>query len=100
MVFTGSRAFDEHVLFHRAWRTAILTDLIANVRLDNQSKLGRLIACIEGVACPDERPLLLYRLGLRDKPAGAKAVAAILGGAVTIDEAIESLLTRPFKAEG
>jgi glycerol-3-phosphate dehydrogenase (NAD(P)+) len=30
----------------------------------------------------------------------SRAVAAILGGAVTIDEAIESLLTRPFKAEG
>jgi len=30
----------------------------------------------------------------------SKAVAAILRGAVTIDEAIESLLTRPFKAEG
>ncbi|HZD29985.1 MAG TPA: NAD(P)H-dependent glycerol-3-phosphate dehydrogenase, partial [Xanthobacteraceae bacterium] len=28
------------------------------------------------------------------------AVAAILSGAVTIDAAIESLLTRPFKAEG
>jgi glycerol-3-phosphate dehydrogenase (NAD(P)+) len=30
----------------------------------------------------------------------SSAVAAILNGAVTIDEAIESLLTRPFKAEG
>jgi glycerol-3-phosphate dehydrogenase (NAD(P)+) len=30
----------------------------------------------------------------------SKAVAAILSGAVTIDEAIEGLLTRPFKAEG
>jgi glycerol-3-phosphate dehydrogenase (NAD(P)+) len=30
----------------------------------------------------------------------SKAVAAILSGAVTIDAAIESLLTRPFKAEG
>ena len=29
----------------------------------------------------------------------SKAVASILGGAATIDEAIESLLTRPFKAE-
>jgi glycerol-3-phosphate dehydrogenase (NAD(P)+) len=29
----------------------------------------------------------------------SNAVAAILGGAVTIDEAIENLLTRPFKAE-
>jgi glycerol-3-phosphate dehydrogenase (NAD(P)+) len=29
----------------------------------------------------------------------SNAVAAILGGASTIDEAIESLLTRPFKAE-
>jgi glycerol-3-phosphate dehydrogenase (NAD(P)+) len=30
----------------------------------------------------------------------SNAVAAILSGAVTIDKAIESLLTRPFKAEG
>jgi glycerol-3-phosphate dehydrogenase (NAD(P)+) len=30
----------------------------------------------------------------------SNAVAAILSGAVTIDEAIESLLTRPFTAEG
>jgi glycerol-3-phosphate dehydrogenase (NAD(P)+) len=30
----------------------------------------------------------------------SNAVAAILSGAVTIDRAIESLLTRPFKAEG
>jgi glycerol-3-phosphate dehydrogenase (NAD(P)+) len=30
----------------------------------------------------------------------SNAVAAILSGAVTIDEAIESLLTRPFRAEG
>lgn len=30
----------------------------------------------------------------------ATAVAAVLGGALTIDEAIETLLTRPFRAEG
>jgi glycerol-3-phosphate dehydrogenase (NAD(P)+) len=30
----------------------------------------------------------------------ASAVAAILGGSATIDQAIEGLLTRPFKAEG
>ncbi|SDT27067.1 NAD(P)H-dependent glycerol-3-phosphate dehydrogenase [Bradyrhizobium canariense] len=30
----------------------------------------------------------------------SQAVAAILGGAITIDAAIEGLLTRPFKAEG
>lgn len=30
----------------------------------------------------------------------SSAVAAILSGATTIDEAIENLLTRPFKAEG
>ena len=30
----------------------------------------------------------------------SNAVAAILNGATTIDDAIESLLTRPFKAEG
>lgn len=30
----------------------------------------------------------------------AKAVAAVLGGALTVNEAIEMLLTRPFKSEG
>jgi len=30
----------------------------------------------------------------------AKAVAAVLGGALTLNEAIEMLLTRPFRAEG
>ena len=30
----------------------------------------------------------------------SNAVAAILGGTITIDAAIEGLLTRPFKAEG
>ncbi len=30
----------------------------------------------------------------------AKAVAAVLGGALTVNEAIEMLLTRPFRAEG
>jgi Domain of unknown function (DUF4336) len=83
VVFTGSRAFDEHVFFHRASRTAILTDLIVNVRLDNQSTLGRLIAHLEGVAHPNGRTPLLYRLGMRDRAAGANAVAAILGWGAT-----------------
>jgi glycerol-3-phosphate dehydrogenase (NAD(P)+) len=30
----------------------------------------------------------------------SRAVADILRGAVTIDDAVEGLLTRPFKAEG
>jgi glycerol-3-phosphate dehydrogenase (NAD(P)+) len=30
----------------------------------------------------------------------AQAVAAILAGRLTIDEAIDNLLTRPFRAEG
>ena len=30
----------------------------------------------------------------------ANAVAAVLGGALTVDEAIETLLTRPFRSEG
>lgn len=83
VVFTGSRAFDEHVFFHRASQTVILTDLIVNVRLDNQSTLGRLIAHIEGVAYPNGRTPLLYRLGMRDRAAGAKAVAAILDWGAT-----------------
>ena len=38
-------------------------------------------------------------LGYMNLPV-AMAVAAILGRKVTIDEAIEQLLTRPFRAEG
>ena len=83
VVFTGSRAFDEHVFFHRASQTVILTDLIVNVRLNNQSTLGRLIAHIEGVAYPNGGTPLLYRLGMRDRAAGAKAVAAILDWGAT-----------------
>jgi glycerol-3-phosphate dehydrogenase (NAD(P)+) len=30
----------------------------------------------------------------------ASAVAAVLDGTLTVDAAIESLLTRPFRAEG
>jgi len=30
----------------------------------------------------------------------ARSVDAIIGGRTTVDEAIESLLTRPFRAEG
>lgn len=78
VVFTGSRAFDEHVFFHRASRTAILTDLIVNLRLENQSRIGRLVARIEGVAYPDGRTPLLYRLGMRDKASGARSVNAML----------------------
>lgn len=54
-----------------------------NERLDHQSTLGRLIAHIEGVAFPNGRTPLLYRLGMRDMAAGAKAVTAILGWGAT-----------------
>lgn len=78
VIFTGSRAFDEHVFFHRASSTAILTDLIVNLRLENQSPIGRLIARIEGVAFPEGRTPLLYRLGMRNRGEGAQAVRAML----------------------
>jgi hypothetical protein len=78
VIFTGSRAFDEHVFFHRASSTAILTDLIVNLRLENQSPFGRLIARIEGVAYPEGRTPLLYRLGMRNRAEGAQAVRAML----------------------
>jgi Domain of unknown function (DUF4336) len=62
VVFTGSRAFDEHVFFHRS----------------SQSRIGRLVAHIEGVAYPGGRTPLLYRLGMRDKISGARSVNAML----------------------
>jgi hypothetical protein len=78
VIFTGGRAFDEQAFFHRASSTAILTDLIVNLRLENQSPLGRLIARIEGVAYPFGRTPLLYRLGMRNRVEGAQAVRAML----------------------
>ena len=83
VVFTGSRAFDEHVFFHRASQTAILTDLIVNLRLENQSRIGRFVARFEGVAYPGGRTPLLYRLGMRDKTAGARAVKVMLDWGAT-----------------
>jgi hypothetical protein len=77
-VFTGSRAFDEFIFFHRDSRTAILTDLIINLRLDDQSVIGRLVARIEGVAFPTGCTSLLYRLGMRDRAAGASAIRKLL----------------------
>ena len=46
-------------------------------------------------------PVLIELAALQDVDMPvSNAVAAILNGATTIDDAIESLLTRPFKAEG
>ena len=52
-------------------------------------------------ARPERAPVLIELAASQnvDMPV-SNAVAAILSGAVTIDAAIESLLTRPFKAEG
>ena len=78
VVFAGGGAFDEHIFFHRNSRTAILTDLIVNLRLEHQSAIGRIIARLEGVAFPAGRTPLLYRFGVKDKAAGATAIRAVL----------------------
>ena len=64
--------------------------------------LGRGLARPAGLAEGEFTAPVLVELAASqnvDMPV-SNAVAAILSGAVTIDEAIESLLTRPFKAEG
>lgn len=78
VMFAGSRGLDEFVFFHRPSRTAILTDLIVNLKLEGQSFLGRMLVKSEGVAYPHGRTPLLVRLGMRDRERGAAAARKIL----------------------
>lgn len=81
VMFTGSRSFDEAVFFHRASVTAILTDLIVNVRLSSQPLVGRLWGALEGVGAPNGSTPLLFRLSMRDRSAGRLAVEQMLSWA-------------------
>src|SRR6201986_1230822 len=86
-----------------------LGDLILTCSSPQSRNLALGIALGRGQAPPREKlaegeftaPVLIELAASQnvDMPV-SNAVAAILRGAVTIDDAIESLLTRPFKAEG
>jgi glycerol-3-phosphate dehydrogenase (NAD(P)+) len=86
-----------------------LGDLILTCSSPQSRNLALGIALGRGEAPPRDRlaegeftaPVLIELAASQnvDMPV-SNAVAAILRGAVTIDAAIESLLTRPFKAEG
>lgn len=78
MLFAGSCAFDEFIFFHRPSSTAILTDLIVNIRSEQQSVLGRLMARFEGVTYPNGQTPLLYRWSTKDKTVGAAAITELL----------------------
>ena len=73
-IFSGSRAFDEVVFYHRRSGVLILTDLIVNVRAETQSLIGRIVGSLDGVAYPNGATPRLYRLSMRDNRAGRRAV--------------------------
>jgi glycerol-3-phosphate dehydrogenase (NAD(P)+) len=86
-----------------------LGDLILTCSSPQSRNLALGIALGRGEARPREKlaegeftaPVLVELAASQDVDMPvSNAVAAILSGAATIDEAIESLLTRPFKAEG
>ncbi len=77
VVFRGSRAFDEVVFFHRESRTAILTDLVVNVRLDTQPLLGRMVGILDGVAFPHGTTPRLFQLSMKSRKEGRTAVERI-----------------------
>jgi len=79
VVFRGSRAFDEVIFFHRQSRTAILTDLVVNVRLESQPLLGRIVGRLDGVAFPHGTTPRLFQMGMRSRREGRSAVEKILG---------------------
>ncbi len=86
-----------------------LGDLILTCSSPQSRNLALGIALGRGAAPPRDRlaegeftaPVLIELAASQhvDMPV-SKTVAAILSGAVTVDAAIEALLTRPFKAEG
>lgn len=78
ILFAGGRAFDEFIFFHRPSSTAILTDLIVNIRAEHQTALGRLMARIEGVTFPSGQTPLLYRWSMKNKKLGAAAISELL----------------------
>jgi hypothetical protein len=77
LMFPAAPIFDEAIFFHRASRTAILTDLIVNARLDDQSLFGQLWGRFEGAAWPKGTTPRVVRWALRDK-AGAREAAGRL----------------------
>ena len=112
-----TRGFSELVRFGRAYGARAETlvglsglgDLILTCSTAQSRNFALGLALGRGDARPRDRlaegeftaPVLVELAAAQnvDMPVST-AVAAILRGAITIDEAIESLLTRPFKAEG
>lgn len=60
--FRGSRVVDEIVFFHRASRTLILTDLIENFELHRVPTKYRLLMRLAGIADPDGKTPIDFRL--------------------------------------
>lgn len=62
LLFTGSKAMQEAVFFHRASRTLILTDLIENFAPDLFNPWQRLLARLMGILAPQGQTPLDWRL--------------------------------------
>jgi len=78
VIFSGSTSFDEILFFHPRSSTAILTDLIVNLRLNSQSMLGKIIAHLDGVAYPKGGVSNLYKLSLRHRAPAQAAIRQLL----------------------
>lgn len=78
VMFPVAPVFQEIVFFHRDSRSAILTDLIVNERLDTQSTMGKVICKLDGTAWPNGTTPLIARIALRDRPAARRALDTIL----------------------
>lgn len=63
-IFRGSRFMDEVVFFHQTSQTLILADLIENFELNKVPPRYRLLTRLAGVAAPDGRAPLDFRITL------------------------------------
>ncbi|MEO5773727.1 MAG: hypothetical protein ABIQ32_06370 [Sphingomicrobium sp.] len=80
-VFSGSRAYDEAIFFHLPSHTAVLTDLIVNADLQEQTLLGGLLARFDGIVAPKGSTPRLYRWSIKDRVKARHGVETLLSWA-------------------
>lgn len=78
VVFAGNKIFQEVVFYHRESGTLILTDLMVNLRAEQQKFLPRWFLKFEQVAFPNGGVPRLYRWFTSDRMQAKKALTKIL----------------------
>lgn len=109
VIFGGNHMFQEVVFFHKASKTVIFTDLMANLKTDGIPLLPRLFLKFEGVTYPNGGVPRMYRWFSKDKDMTRNALRVLLGWnpqrvifchGEAFDIAAEALIAKEFKYLG